>query len=239
MPAVQVHAAMGRARGHRHVHGRDDRVRACRGGFLGRVVRALSDDLARAGRPRQRSRGAFEGREGRRRLEPRTGYQVRRTVDPVACGDSGRQRSRPGCRRAASRRFGAAIGASARCVKSPSEVECAVVRPWPAVLKQSSAASTRRADPWQRKRPSSYESAGGGGRIRSPTTGRVGLERATVCRRSASPQFSVAMMDAIVSADQRWLANAATRGAHKGGESRLGGLDPTAARSRRKQQLAV
>jgi hypothetical protein len=144
MSAVQVHAALGRGRGHRHVHGRDDRVRACGGGFLGGVVRALSDDLARARRPRQTSRGASEGREGRRRREPRIGYQVWRTVDPVARGDSGRERSRPGCRRAASRCFGAAIGASARRVNSPSELGRAVVRPWPAVLKES---EQRRVDP--------------------------------------------------------------------------------------------
>ena len=36
------------------------------------------------------------------------------------------------------------------------------------------------------------------------------------CRRSASPQFSVGMMEAIVSAHYRWLTNAATRGAHEG-----------------------
>ena len=57
MSAVQVHAALGRGRGHRHVHGRDDRVRACGGGFLGGVVRAVSDDVARARRLAKRHAG--------------------------------------------------------------------------------------------------------------------------------------------------------------------------------------
>jgi hypothetical protein len=181
MSAVQVHAALGRGRGHRHLHGRDDRVRACGGGFLGGVVRALSDDLARARRPRHTSRGASEGREGRRRREPRIGYQVWRTVDPVARGDSGRERSRPGCRRAASRRFGAAIGASARRVNSPSELERAVIRPWPAVLKESSAVSTRRAGSAATQAPQRLRV--GACRWANPIAhhGSVGLERDDWC----------------------------------------------------------
>ena len=114
MSAVQVHAALGRRRGHRHVRGRDDRVRARRRRFLGGVVRAVSDDLARARGPRQESRGTPEGREGRRRRESRTRFQVWRAVDPVARRDPGRERGRPSCRRAASRCAGAAVAASAR-----------------------------------------------------------------------------------------------------------------------------
>jgi len=127
MPALQVRTALGRGRGHGHIHGRDDRVRACGGGFLGGVVRAVSGDLARARRPRRTSRGASQGRKGRCRREPRTGYQVWRSVDPVARRDPGREGGRPSCRRTASRGFGAAVGASARRLNSPHKLERA---PW-------------------------------------------------------------------------------------------------------------
>jgi hypothetical protein len=44
--------AEGRARinnsGGEHLHGRDDRLGACGGGFLGGMVRSLSDDLSGA-----------------------------------------------------------------------------------------------------------------------------------------------------------------------------------------------
>ena len=50
-------------------HRGDDHVGAHRGGLLGGVVRALPDDLARARGPRQASRRAPQGREGRRRRE--------------------------------------------------------------------------------------------------------------------------------------------------------------------------
>ena len=114
MPAVQVQSSLGRRREHRHFHGRDDLVRARGGRFLGGMVRAVSDDLARARGPRQESRGTPEGREGRRRRESRTRHEVWRAVDPVAGRDPGRARDRPNCRRASSRCAGAAIAASAR-----------------------------------------------------------------------------------------------------------------------------
>jgi Thioredoxin len=53
MPAVQGDAPVGRRRGHRHVHGRNDRIGACGGGFLGGVVWArrmispVLEDLAK------------------------------------------------------------------------------------------------------------------------------------------------------------------------------------------------
>jgi hypothetical protein len=114
MPAMQVQSSLGRGRGHRHFHGRDDHVRARGGGFLGGVVRTLSDDLARARRSRQASRGAPQGREGRRRRESRTRDQVWRAVDPVARRNPGWARGRPRCRGASSRRPRTAIAASAR-----------------------------------------------------------------------------------------------------------------------------
>lgn len=116
MPAVQDPSSLGRGRGHRHVHGRDDRVRARRGRFLGGVVRALSDDLPRARGPGQTSRGGPQGREGRRRRESRTRDQVWRAVDPAARRDPGWPGGRPNCRRASSRCAGAAIAASPRCL---------------------------------------------------------------------------------------------------------------------------
>ena len=60
-----------------------------------------------------------------------------------------------------------------------------------------------------------------------PPRPNAGLPVGMLRRRSASPQFSVAMMDVIVSAASRWLANAATPRRPRGGESRLSGLDPT------------
>ena len=114
MPAVQVQAALARRCGRRLVRGGDDCVgaRSCR--FLGGVVRAVSDDLARARGPGQESRGTPEGSEGRRRRESRTRHEVWRAVDPVAGRDPRRARDRPRCRRASSRCAGAAVAPSAR-----------------------------------------------------------------------------------------------------------------------------
>jgi hypothetical protein len=114
MPTVQVHAAMGRRRRQRHVCCRDDCVRARSRRFLGGVVRALSHDLARARGPRRASRGAPQGRKGRRRRESTARCQVRRAIDPVAGRNPGRSGERPRCRRTASRCAGAAVGTSAR-----------------------------------------------------------------------------------------------------------------------------
>ena len=114
MPTVQVHAAVGRRCGRRHVRGRDDCVGARSRRFLGGVVRALSDDLSGARGPGQASRRGPQGRQGRCRREPRTRRQVRRAVDPVAGRDPGRARDRPNCRRSSSRCAGAAVAASAR-----------------------------------------------------------------------------------------------------------------------------
>ena len=71
------------------------------------------DHLAGARGPRQASRGAPQGREGRCRRESRTRDQVWRAVDPVARRDPGWARGRPNCRRASSRCAGTAIAASA------------------------------------------------------------------------------------------------------------------------------
>jgi hypothetical protein len=117
MPAVQVHAAVGRRCGRRHLRGRNDCVRARSRRFLGGVVRALSDDLPRARGPGQESRRGAQSRKGRRRREPRTRRQVRGAVDPVAGRDPGRSRDRPSCGRASSRCAGAAVAASARGVR--------------------------------------------------------------------------------------------------------------------------
>ena len=116
LPAVQGDSALGRRRGQRHVRGRDDRVGACSGRFLGGVVRAVSDDLARARGPGQESRGTPEGSEGRRRRESRTRHEVWRAVHPVASRDPRRARDRSGCRRASSRCAGATATAGPRCL---------------------------------------------------------------------------------------------------------------------------
>ena len=114
LPAVQVQAALARRCGRRLVRGGDDCVRARSRRFLGDVVRALSDDLPRARGPGQASRGRPQGREGRRRREPRTRRQVWRAVHPVASRDPRRSRDRSGCRRASSRCAGATATAGAR-----------------------------------------------------------------------------------------------------------------------------
>ncbi len=114
MPAVQVHAAVGRRCERRHVRGGDDCIRAGCGRFLGGVVRAVSDDLSGARGPGQESRRRRQSRQGGCRCGPRTRRQVRGAVDPVAGRDPGRARGRPNRRRASSRCVGAAVAASAR-----------------------------------------------------------------------------------------------------------------------------
>jgi hypothetical protein len=113
MRSVQVGAPVGRRCGRRDVRGRDDCVSARRGGLLGGVVRAVSDDLPRARGPGQASRGGPQDRESRRRRESRPRHEVWRAVDPVAGRDPGRARDRPSCRRASSRCAGAAVAATA------------------------------------------------------------------------------------------------------------------------------
>jgi hypothetical protein len=160
MPAVQVQSSLGRGRGHRHFHGRNDRVSARGGGFLGGVVRTLSDDLARACRSRQASRGAPQGREGRRRRESRTRHQVWRAVDPVARRDPGWARGRPSRRRASSRCARTSIASSAchLIVESASTFRERGVSPGAEPLEPRSTRSATRLRGLQRIRADSRSS---------------------------------------------------------------------------------